>query len=197
MCFTKVGAQWKRQKWSRSANETPQAQRSSAGSQSHDTPAACVCVRTCARPGRQSAGTGRFNPNHHEISPLWQQNLLAFPCSPTNGLLTLQPRNDRIKGHETFRKTFFCHFQWRLLHNSATVALKPQETNDPQSNLIGGGTYNTWYDWFCRQNLFYKAGAIFQRATQWPEHARHVTHLVIFIRKGIWDLHAWGENAFS
>lgn len=103
---------WNQDKGIWSANETPQAQQSSTDSQSRGTPTVrvCVCASTCARPGRQSAGTCRFNPNHHEISPLWQQNLLAFPCTPTNGLLTLQPRNDWIKGHATFQKTFFSHF---------------------------------------------------------------------------------------
>lgn len=92
-----------------------------------------VYERSCARPGRQSAGTCPFSPNQHKILRLWQQNLLAFPWSPTNGLLTLQPWNGQIKGRKTFQKTFFCHFQWRLLYNSSTEvsspSLKPQKTN--------------------------------------------------------------------
>lgn len=124
---------WKQHKQSWSENETPRAHWwSSNDSQSRDTPAERVCAHMRYRPGRQSAGTCRFNPNQHKISWLWQHNLSAFPCSPTNGLLTLQPWNGQIKGCKTFQKNFFCHFQWRLLHNSSTEVSNPsvkQETN--------------------------------------------------------------------
>lgn len=108
-----------------------------AATVNHTTPPPRVYVRSCARPGRQSAGTCPFSPNQHKILWLWQQNLLAFPWSATNGLLTLQPWNGQIKGHKTFQKTFFCHFQWRLLHNRSTEvsspSLKPQETRNTET----------------------------------------------------------------
>lgn len=147
---------------------------------------------------------GSADPNQTNTTFLTAKPFSLPACSHINSLLALQTKNRQIKGHQAFEKTFFCHFQWRLLHNTTTVATSPllkklagnkcwntEATHKIIRLMVGRATHDTadsvHKTCFTEQSYFSKSES---KHIMWP-------HLVIFIRTGIWDLRAWSENAWS
>lgn len=79
------------------------------------TPPLRVYERSCARPGRQSAGTCPFSPNQHKVLRLWQQNLLAFPWSPTKRFVNITPMEGPNKRSQNLSENLFLSLSMKTL----------------------------------------------------------------------------------